>query len=53
MSKRTEEQIRLFKQFGGDGKQLLREHPSLENLKVFSDRREGLLEWFDFRKGVL
>ena len=52
MSKRTEEQIRLFKQFGGDGKQLLKEHPSLENLKVFSDRREGLLEWFDFRKGA-
>ena len=52
MSERTEELKRLCRRFGGDTKALLTEYPALENLRVFSDRREGLLEWFSFRKGA-
>ena len=52
MSERTDELKRLCRRFGGDTKALLTEYPALENLRVFSDRREGLLEWFSFRKGA-
>ena len=52
MSERTEELKRLFRQYGSSVKELLREYPSLENLRVFSDRREGLLEWVSFREGA-
>ena len=52
MSERTDELKRLCRRFGNDTKALLTEYPALENLRVFSDRREGLLEWFSFRKGA-
>lgn len=49
MSERTAELRRLYEHFGGDTGRLLSEYPELSNLCVFSDRREGLLEWFSFR----
>ena len=52
MSERTDELKRLYRRFGSDTKALLTEYPALDNLRVFSDRREGLLEWFSFRKGA-
>ena len=52
MSERTKEQIRLFRQYGQDTEKLLTEYPALENVKVFSDRHEGLLEWYGFRRGA-
>ena len=52
MSERTKEQIRLFRQYGQDTEKLLTEYPALENVKVFSDRHEGLLEWYGFRRGT-
>lgn len=52
MSTRTEELKRLYGRFRGNTRQLLSEYPTLENLRIFSDRREGLLEWYNFRKGA-
>lgn len=52
MSARTEELKRLYGRFGRDARQLLSEYPTLENLRIFSDRREGLLEWYGFRRGA-
>ena len=51
MSEHTEELKRLYQRYGTDSAALLAEYPSMENLRVFSDRREGLLEWYAFRKG--
>ena len=52
MSERTQELKRLYQRYGTDSAALLAEYPSMENLRVFSDRREGLLEWYAFRKGA-
>ncbi len=47
----AEEFTRLLGKYGGDRKRLLSEYPTLANMRVFSDRREGLLEWFGFEAG--
>ena len=52
MSGQARELKRLYERFGSDTKTLLSEYPTLENLRVFSDRREGLLEWYGFREGA-
>lgn len=52
MSGQGKELKRLYERFGSDTKTLLSEYPTLENLRVFSDRREGLLEWYGFREGA-
>ncbi len=40
----------LILRYGRDEKTLLRENPSLENLYAFSNQREGVLEWYQFRE---
>lgn len=52
MSERTEELIRIYRKFGQDVKRLLSEYPKLECMEAFSDRGEGILEWFPFCAGA-
>lgn len=42
----------LIRVYGEDEELLLEENPSLENLYLFSDQREGLLEWLDIEEGA-
>lgn len=42
----------LIKVYGEDEKLLLEENPSLENLYLFSNQREGLVEWLDIGEGA-
>jgi len=46
-----EKQKKLAEKYGQDTERLLDENPSLENLTVFSDRHEGLMEWLDLPAG--
>ena len=42
--------MNLLRQYNGDSKAVLRDHPDLECLYALSDMRENLLEWFPFRE---
>lgn len=42
--------LHLLKEYEGDEERLLQEHPDLENLYIFSNQREGAIEWIDFLK---
>jgi len=44
----TAELLKLAEKYGSDTRRLLTENPSPENLYVFSDRHESLIEWLDF-----
>ncbi len=44
--------LRLLQQYQNDEETLLRENPGLENLYVFSNQREGAIEWIDFRENA-
>ena len=44
------ESMNLLRQYNGDSKAVLRDHPDLECLYALSDMRENLLEWFPFRE---
>lgn len=49
MEKRNKEIRTLLKAYGHNRKQLIQEHPELENLYALSVHREALLEWYEFR----
>lgn len=51
MGEDAKELTRLLKKYGSDRKKLLAEYPTLTNMRIFSDRREGLLEWYGFQAG--
>lgn len=43
--------IKLLDKYKDDEALLLKENPKLENLYVFSNQREGAIEWIDFKGG--
>ncbi len=52
MSGRIETARALLSQYGQNTAAMLDEHPELETLELFSDRRENLLDWYPFRRGA-
>ena len=52
MSERIETARALLSQYGRNTAAMLDEHPELETLELFSDRRESLLDWYPFRAGA-
>ena len=52
MSERIETARALLSQYGRNTAAMLDEHPELETLELFSDRRESLLDWYPFCVGA-
>ena len=52
MSERIETARALLSQYGRNTAAMLDEHPELETLELFSDRRESLLDWYPFCAGA-
>ena len=43
---------KLIEKYDGDEKSLLRDNPALSNLYIFSNQREGMIEWYQFSNGA-